>query len=127
MDQESAARILLVRAVEEVLPQRIPPEGLLEAHLAAGDPAEGEPWIARRAAYLLEHSVRGHAAVLPSLDAIRSAPGVVFLAGVLVGLVSNYLGPSAKIHVLWNPIVILIAWNILVYAGLAGAAVVRGV
>jgi hypothetical protein len=50
MEQESVARVMLVRAVEEVLPQRIAPETLLEARIAAGDPPEGETWIARRAA-----------------------------------------------------------------------------
>jgi hypothetical protein len=53
MAEESVARVVLVRAVEEVVPQRIAPETLLEARIAAGEPPEGETWIARHAAYLL--------------------------------------------------------------------------
>jgi hypothetical protein len=41
MEQEKAAKVLLVRAVEEILPNHIPSETLLESHLAAGNPAEG--------------------------------------------------------------------------------------
>lgn len=41
MDHDDVAAVVLVRAVEELLPDRIPPENLLDAHIAAGDPAEG--------------------------------------------------------------------------------------
>lgn len=124
MEQESAAKVVLVRAVEEVLPQRIAPETLLEAHVAAGDPAEGETWIARRAAYLVEHALVPYGAVLSRSELALPGSWVLIVLAVLLGLGSNYLGPSAKIHVLWNPIVVLIAWNILVYAALTGASAV---
>src|SRR5690554_6533566 len=112
MEQESAARVMLVRAVEEVLPQRIAPEMLLEARIAAGDPPEGETWIARRAAYLVEHALAPYGAVLSRSELALPGPWLLIVLAFLLGLGSNYLGPSAKIHVLWNPIVVLISWNI---------------
>ena len=124
MEQESAARVMLVRAVEEVFPQGIAPETLLEARIAAGDPAEGESWIARRATYLVEHALAPYGAVLSRSELALPGPWLLIVLAILLGLGSNYLGPSAKIHVLWNPIVILIAWNILVYAALTVASVV---
>jgi len=36
---------------------------------------------------------------------------IIFIFGVL----SNYFGPSGKIHVLYNPITILISWNLFIY------------
>jgi hypothetical protein len=124
MEEESVARVMLVRAVEEVLPQRIAPEMLLEARIAAGEPPEGETWIARRAAYLVEHALAPYNAVLSRSELTLPGPWLLIVLAVLLGLGSNYLGPSAKIHVLWNPIVVLIGWNLLVYAALAVASVV---
>lgn len=126
MKQENIAKILLVRAVEEELPQRIRSEDLLEAHLAAGNPSERESWVARRAAYLVEHCLGPYATVLPPLETVLRAPLLVVLLSALVGLASNFIGPSAKIHVLWNPIVILIAWNIVIYGVLVSGLVIRG-
>lgn len=119
MEQETAARVVLVRAVEEMLPERIAPETLLEAHVAAGDPAEGAPWIIRRAHYLIDHVLAAYGEVLHRLEAALPSPWLFISLATVLGLASNYLGPSTKIHVLWNPIVILIAWNVLMYAALA--------
>jgi Protein of unknown function (DUF2868) len=118
MNHDDAAAVVFVRAVEDVLPDRIPPENLLDAHIAAGDPAEGAQWIARRACYLIDHCLGPYTAVLSRLQLTANAWFFIGLA-MAGGLASNYLGPSTKIHVIWNPMVILIAWNALVYAGLA--------
>lgn len=125
MEHEGVTKVLLVRAVEETRPTRIPPEALLEAHLAAGDPAEGAPWIARRAAYLIEHHLGSYSITVPRPETALRAQWWLILLSALIGLASNYLGPSAKIHVLWNPILILIAWNVGIYALLAFVAVIR--
>ena len=118
MNHDDAAAVVFVRAVEDVLPDRIPPENLLDAHIAAGDPSEGAQWIARRACYLIDHCLGPYTAVLSRLQLTANAWFFIGLA-MAGGLASNYLGPSTKIHVIWNPMVILIAWNALVYAGLA--------
>jgi hypothetical protein len=121
MRRDDALRIALVRAVEEALPERIPPERLLEAHAAAGEPEQGEPWIARRAAYLVDHALAGYRDVIQRAEVRLSGAWPFVLAAALVGLASNYLGPTGRIHVVFNPIVILIAWNLAVYAALAVA------
>jgi len=125
MEQQTAARVVLVRAVEEALPERIAPETLFEAHVASGDPADGTAWIVRRARYLIEHALAAYRELLNRVDAtLPSAWWFIGLAALL-GLASNYLGPSAKIHVLWNPIIILIAWNVLAYVALAIGALLH--
>ena len=115
MEQEKAARVVLIRAVEEVLPEHIAPETLLEAHLAAGNPAEGPPWIVRRADFLIDHTIGAYGAVLQRVKTIHPSVWLPIGLSTVLGLASNYLGPSEKIHVLWNPIILLIAWNILIY------------
>ena len=125
MDHESVARVVLVRAVEEMLPDRIPAETLLEAHVAAGGPGEGAPWIVRRAEYLVDHALPGHRDVLDRLAVATPGPWPFIGAATVLGLVSNYLGPSARIHVLWNPIVILIGWNVLMYAVFAAFSILH--
>lgn len=122
MRHDEAARIVLVRAVEEVLPDRIAPEALLEAHLAAGDPTARERWFARRADYLVAHVLGGYRGLLAPSDMPLPAPWLWIGLAVVVGLASNYLGPAGRIHVILNPIVVLIAWNLAVYAGLAAHA-----
>lgn len=108
MRQEDAARVVLVRAVEETLPQRIAPETLLEAHAAAGDPTDAPVWVARRAAYLVDHVLGSFRGLLARSALVLPGPGLTVGLAVLLGLAANYLGPSQRIHVVWNPIVILI-------------------
>ena len=118
MKHDDAAAVVLVRAVEEVLPDAIPPEKLLDAHIAAGDPSEGAEWLVRRAHYLIEHSLSPYTMILSRLQPAASAWVCIGLA-TAIGLAANYLGPSDKIHVIWNPMVILILWNILIYVVLS--------
>ena len=122
MNRNDARQIALVRAVEETTPERIPAERLLEAHAAAGEPAQGATWIARRAAYLVDHGLAAHRDVLERAEVHLSGTWLFVLAAALVGLASNYLGPTGRIHVVFNPIVLLIVWNLAVYAVLAVAA-----
>ncbi|HEU4343033.1 MAG TPA: DUF2868 domain-containing protein, partial [Candidatus Binatia bacterium] len=90
----------------------------VDAHIAAGDPAESAPWIARRARYLLDHCLGPYTAVLSRLR-VRASTWFFIGLAMAGGLASNYLGPSTKIHVIWNPMVILIGWNLLFYGVLA--------
>lgn len=116
MHQEDAARVVLVRAVEETAPERIAADTLLEAHAAAGDPAEGEAWIVRRARYLVDHALGGFAPVLDQTRVALPGPWLSIGVAVVLGAASNYLGPRRHIHVVWNPIVLLIVWNLGAYA-----------
>jgi hypothetical protein len=118
MTPQQAAEILLVRAVEEVRPQALPPGATVDALEAAGDLDDEGAWFARRAAWLLDHPLAPWLALLRVRDAF--APGLVWCIAVpfVLGLSSNALGPREQIHVLYNPIVLLVAWSLLSYVGL---------
>lgn len=122
---EDAAKVVLVRAVEEMLPDRIAPETLLEAHAAAGDPAQERAWVTGRAAYLVDHALGNYRELLIPSEVALPGPWVCIGLAVVVGLASNYLGPTGSIHVVLNPIIVLIVWNLLVYAGLTVGWITR--
>jgi hypothetical protein len=112
--------ILLVRAAEECRPDAIPPEVLVDASAHAGHVDDESAWLARRAAFLLDAPLTDLRPLRAMPSALRGGAALLLVGPALVGLASNYLGPSAKIHVLFNPIAILIVWNLLTYA-FAGA------
>lgn len=111
-----AAKILLVRAIEETQPaQALAPEA--DAAASAED-AHGEAdWVLRRAAHRLDHDLAGYRSLL-RLAAAPHAPGVVLSIPFLAGALANSFGPTAQIHVLYNPIAVLVAWNLALYAAL---------
>jgi hypothetical protein len=121
------AAILLVRAVEETRPSAVPPATQVDALGAAGDPDDAGAWFTRRAAYLLRHALGDYRAVLEIVAVPERLAGPIFLIAFLVGLLSNYLGPTSKIHVLVNPMSVLILWNLAIYALTALRAVTKGV
>jgi hypothetical protein len=117
MTEAEVRAVALVRAIDESPQARalVPATMLVEAQLVAGDPAEPEAWFVRRARYLLDGVL---APVRPLAERFELDPRaflwVVPLA-CLGGLAANYLGPTAKIHVVYNPIVLLLLWNVGVY------------
>jgi hypothetical protein len=115
---ERVAEILLVQAAEEAAPDALAPEVRIDALEAAGDLDEETAWFARRARWLLEHPLATYLPLLRVRDLF--APGVLWGVGLpfAVGLSSNALGPREQIHVVYNPIVLLVAWNLIAYAGL---------
>ncbi|MCX5740490.1 MAG: DUF2868 domain-containing protein [Proteobacteria bacterium] len=117
-----AAQVLLVRAVEETQPARAASPEAAEADAAASaEDAEGEAaWVARRAAYRLGHDLAGYRPLLMLAQAPR-APFIALLIPFGLGALANSLGPAAQIHVLYNPIAVLVAWNLSLYAMLIAA------
>jgi hypothetical protein len=116
MNEPEIRSIALVRAVEETQPDLIPATLLVEAQLVAADRADGPAWIARRARYLAE----GVLARLRPLG-MEASLGLGLLGWIVplafvLGLSANYLDPTPKIHVLLNPIFLLVLWNLGVYA-----------
>jgi hypothetical protein len=122
MHASDAARILLVRAVEETQPALATSLEAAAADAAASaEDAEGEAaWVARRAAFRLNHDLDGYRPLLALAQAPR-APLAFLLVPFGVGALSNSLGPAAQIHVLYNPIAVLVAWNLGLYALLIAA------
>ncbi len=122
MTEAEIRAIALVRAVEETQPELIPAMMLVEAQLVAADPSDAPAWIGRRARYLaggvLAHLEPFGGHVGPRLGTLSA----IVALGFAVGLAANYLGPSEKIHVVFNPIALLVLWNLAVYAGLGWRA-----
>ena len=50
---------------------------------------------------------------------------IICVFAFIIGLGANYLSPTGKIHVLYNPIVLLILWNIIVYSFLIFSSIHR--
>src|SRR4029453_12690331 len=117
---DDVGRVLLVRAVEERDPEAVPPVARGDAAVDAGAIEPPETWLARRAALLLPHLLPPYPA-LPTLlaRAARTLLRVVIGGAFLIGLAANYLGPSEHIHLLYNPLVALILWNLGVYVVVA--------
>jgi hypothetical protein len=120
MNLSQAAEIVLVRAVEETRPDVIPPEALVDALTAAGDLEAETSWLSRRATYLVERFLAAYRPLLSMTDALNRGTVLIFVVPMVVGMLSNYLGPSSRIHVLFNPIAALITWNLGVYVWLVG-------
>jgi hypothetical protein len=124
MDASQAARVLLVRAVEEIRPESLAGEDLLQAALEAGPLDDESAWLGRRADWLVAHALAPWRGLLRSAEALAPPLGAAFLAALVAGLATNYLGPAERIHVLYNPIVALVAWNV-VTLGILGLRALR--
>jgi hypothetical protein len=117
---DDVGRVLLVRAVEERDPDAVPPVARGDAAVDAGAIDPPETWLARRAALLLPHLLAPYPALPALLErAGRTLLRLVVAAAFLIGLAANYLGPSEHIHLVYNPLVALILWNLGVYVVVA--------
>jgi hypothetical protein len=125
LTEEQAAKIVLVRSIEEC-DARIFSADLLAAGL---DAAKHEPpglgWVEKRASYLFDHLSAGYRSLLQL--ARLPDPWILptaFIA-LILGLATNLLGPAEKIHVIRNPVFILVTWNMFVYLSLTMGFVLR--
>ncbi len=115
MTDREISEILLIRSVEESNPDYFTPDVLLESLRKGGEAKSDSDLILRRAHYLYEG--------LP--DTLKDIPGSISLARkwtvlscmavFLIGILINYLGPGDKIHILYNPVVLLVFWNLAVF------------
>jgi hypothetical protein len=119
-----AAEVLLVRAIEESRADALPPEARRAAAHAADALDEERAWLARRARFLLEREGHVYRPLLGLVGALRTRWPWLLLPFAL-GLGTNYLGPSERIHVLRNPIAVLVVWNFAVYAVVGWRALAR--
>lgn len=128
LDERSLAEVLLVRAVEEA-----DREGALltraereraGARAAACLPRERDPAPDETAAFLRERArelaqlVDERAPLLRRLRAARARLPLPLVLGGLaaLGLASHLVGEQKRIHVLANPLMTLLVWNLAVYA-----------
>ena len=116
--EDEAAKIILIRSIEECDQGVFSDQVLAEAITAAKTEDAGLEWISKRASYLFERLSAWHQSILQLAKVPANWTLPVCLLAVLLGLATNLLGPTEKIHVVRNPVFFLVAWNILVYLGL---------
>lgn len=118
-----AAKILLIRSVEEVDENAFAPE-ILNEWIKKAEQGVDQAWFISRAENLLEHLREAYDSILE----MARFPGkgstlIIGALGLILGLATNYLGPAGKIHVIYNPILIFVAWNLFAYLFFACLAI----
>jgi len=115
LTEDEIIKILVVKATEEKSKKIITPLKTTGANISAIGAKSDYGFVKKRASYLfnlLPYSLR-------QLTKVYKFPGLwikgAFIASFFIGILSNYLGPQKLIHIIYNPLTILIAWNILVY------------
>jgi hypothetical protein len=128
MNEASAREVVMLRAIETRDADRAfwRDEDRDWATRAAaevvGEGARADEFLARRAALALERLAPRHAAIGRALRAVTWRGwigGALVLAALVLGVLSNQLGPAQRVNVLAFPILALLAWNLAVYALLA--------
>ena len=115
-NQARTAEILVVRAVEERRPDAVPGAVIVDALAAAGDLDDERLWLWRRAHFLLDGMLASYRPLARLTTALDGGTAALLLGPLLIGLSSNYLGPTSRIHAVLNPIALLVVWNVCVYA-----------
>ncbi len=120
LHERQVVQLLLVRAVEEHDPSFFAPEVLSGAALAAIDAGDDDvELLKKRTDYLslrLPKAMKDWAGMAFRLE---DRLGAWLLIAALVGMLSNYLGPTGLVHVIYNPLTFLLVWNLTIYAALA--------
>ena len=118
LTEDVAAKILLIRSIEECDPGAFSEELRAQAFVTAKNADPGLGSVERYAAYLFDHLSPLYQSILQlaKIPAPWTVPACV--AALLLGLATNLLGPANQIHVVRNPVFILIGWNLLVYLAL---------
>ncbi len=115
MTDREIADILLIRSVEEVHPHYFAPNVLLDALRKSGGAKSDITLILQRAHYLSGRLPDSLKDIPFSLYLARKWIVISCIAVFLMGVLFNYLGSGDKIHILYNPVVLLILWNIFVF------------
>jgi hypothetical protein len=116
MTEQDAARILLVRAIEETDRSLFPPSRLTQALAAAANDLRPSLWFLARARYLLDAVPHTYGSIIRMAHLPQGWNTAMCLLAFLVGLATNYLGSFEKIPLVLNPIMALVGWNLLLYA-----------
>jgi hypothetical protein len=118
LTEDDAAKIVLIRSIEECDPGAFSEELRAQAFVAAQDAEPGLSSIERYATRLFEHLSPWYQSILQLAKIPLPWTLPVCFAAFLLGLATNLLGPAQQIHVIRNPIFVLIAWNLLVFLAL---------
>ncbi len=115
MTEQDAARILLVRSIEETDPSVFPPSRLTEALAASANDLRPSFWFLARARYLLDAVPHTYGSIIRMAHLPQGWNTAICLLAFLIGLATNYLGSFEKIPLVLNPIMTLVGWNLLLY------------
>ncbi|UCH79989.1 MAG: DUF2868 domain-containing protein [Nitrospiraceae bacterium] len=116
MRDQELSRILLVRSVEEVDPGFFSAELRFRAVKESGDAGDETAFIRNRSEFLF-HSLPDRIKAVPSsLHFSKLWIVSLVVLSFFLGVIINYLGPGEQIHVLYNPVIMLVLWNFLVFA-----------
>ena len=115
LNERENLKILTVKAVEEFGDNILNPLTISKANILAISAKNDREFILKRADYLFS--------LLPeTLKATVNVPAykkkvqwVIFWLALIIGIFSNYLGAEKFIHIIYNPLTILLGWNLLVY------------
>ena len=113
--EQDAAKIILIRSIEECDRNFFSDSLLVDAFAAARNMAPGLGWVKARGQFLFDHVSAAYQSVvhLATLPTPLTLP--VCLIALVLGFATNLLGPAEKIHVVRNPVLLLVAWNLFVY------------
>src|SRR5499433_1102530 len=115
LTEDAAAKIILIRSIEECDRKFFSDSLLVDAFAAARSMAPGLGWVKARAQFLFDHLSPTYQSVihLATLPMPLTLP--VCLIALVLGFATNLLGPAEKIHVVRNPVLLLVSWNLFVY------------
>jgi hypothetical protein len=115
MEQQDISTILLIRSVEECEPDYFSSKDLSEASIHSGVPEEETDWVQKRARYLFRKLPASWQEVPNIFRFSREWLALLCLGVFFLGIGLNSIGVRDNIHVMYNPVVFLLMWNMLVY------------
>jgi hypothetical protein len=115
MTERDISQVLMVRSVEECDPDFFSPEMQLEALREAGASVDDRTLILKRASYLFQELPGRLQDISLSVHAPRTWMVSACISVFFLGILFNYLGPGSRVHILYNPVVLLLLWNIAVF------------
>src|SRR4029453_9799372 len=113
--EEDAAKIVLIRSIEESDRTFFSESLLVHAFAAAGHVAPGLGWVRTRAQFLFDHLSPAYRSVLQLIRLPTPLTLPVCSIALVVGFATNLLGSAENIHIARNPVLLLVAWNLFVY------------
>ena len=115
LTEDQAAKIILIRSVEECDRGAFSEQLRTEAFVAAKHVEPGLNSIERYASTLFEHLSSSYQSILQLAKMPTPWALPICFAALIMGLGTNLLGSAEKIHVVRNPVFVLVAWNLIVY------------
>lgn len=115
LTEDAAAKIVMIRSLEESDRNFFSASLLVEALAAAKNAPPGLSWVKARAQFLFDHLSPVYRSVIHLTRLPTSLTLPVCFFTLILGFATNLLGPAENIHVVRNPVLLLVAWNLFVY------------